>query len=246
MGHLIGLAYGLAAYLFSFLMILYAIGFTGNLVVPKAIDTGAAGPALEGVIVDLLLLGVFAVQHSVMARHEFKTWWTRIVPRTVERSTYVLCASLALALLYWQWRPFPELVWSVQIGPLRLLIGFVFWVGWATCLLGTFLINHFELFGVEQVVQAVRGKAHAPPSFRTPGLYKLVRHPIYLGLLIAFWAAPDMSYGHLLFALATTGYILIGIVLEERDLVALFGERYTQYRSEVSMLLPLPKRRSDS
>jgi protein-S-isoprenylcysteine O-methyltransferase Ste14 len=245
MGHLIGLVYGVAAYLFSFLMIVYAIGFTGNLLVPKAIDTGVAGPVFEGVIIDLLLLGAFAVQHSVMARHEFKIWWTRFVPRTVERSTFVLAASLALALLYWQWRPFPELVWSVQAHAARIAIEIVFWGGWATLFVSTFLINHFELFGVEQVVQAVRGKTHASPSFKTPGLYQLVRHPIYLGLLLAFWAAPDMSYGHLLFALATTGYILIGIWLEERDLVALFGERYTQYRSEVSMLLPFPKRRSD-
>jgi protein-S-isoprenylcysteine O-methyltransferase Ste14 len=245
MGHLVGLVYGLAAYLFAFVMILYAIGFTGNLVVPKSIDSGLADAGFGGVIVDLVLLGIFAVQHSVMARHEFKSWWTRMVPKTLERSTYVLFSALALALLYWQWQPFPALVWSVEAPALRMAIQLLFWIGWVTLFVSTFLINHFELFGVEQVVHAVRGEPHAAPSFKTPGLYKLVRHPIYLGLVLAFWATPDMSYGHLLFAVATTGYILIGIWLEERDLIALFGERYTQYRSEVSMLLPLPKRRSD-
>jgi protein-S-isoprenylcysteine O-methyltransferase Ste14 len=243
MGHLIGLVYGLAAYLFAFVMILYAIGFTGNLAVPKSIDSGPAGAGLAGVVIDLVLLGIFAVQHSVMARQEFKAWWTGFVPKTVERSTYVLFAALALALLFWQWQPFPQLVWSVEASVPRMAIQLLFWIGWVTLFVSTFLINHFELFGVEQVVQAVRGQPHTAPTFKTPGLYKLVRHPIYLGLLLAFWATPDMSYGHLLFAVATTGYILIGIWFEERDLVAMFGERYTRYRSEVSMLLPLPRRK---
>jgi methanethiol S-methyltransferase len=239
---LAALIYGAICYVAFLLTILYAIGFVGNLVVPKSIDSGVAGPLANALIVDLLLLGLFAIQHSVMARPAFKRWWTRFVAPAVERSTYVLLASLVLLLLFWQWQPIPTLVWSVTDPLAVAVLGAVFWLGWATLVLSTFVINHFELFGLWQVYALASGKSSPPPTFQVRSIYRLVRHPLYLGFLLAFWSTAQMSAGHLLFAIATTGYILLGIYFEERDLIDTFGDRYRRYRQDVRMLVPLPKR----
>lgn len=209
MAGLVAVIYGVVAYGFTLVALLYLIGFVGNLIVPKSIDSGTAGPLLQSVIVDTMLIGLFAIQHSVMARQGFKRWWTRIVPPSVERSTYVLFASFTLLILYWQ-------------------------------VASTFLISHFELFGLSQVFSRLFGKQLSDAKFRAPLLYRHVRHPIYLGVLLAVWATPTMTVGHLLFSVVITGYILIGIQLEERDLVQQFGDQYRRYRQHAAMLVPLP------
>ena len=241
MGRLIALLYGLAAYLVFFFAFLYAIGFVEGLWVPKTIDTGTVVPTTEALIVNLLLMSLFAVQHSVMARRQFKEWWTQYVPKSVERSTYVLFASLALLLLFWQWRPMPDVMWQVADPSTAMAITGLSFVGWLLVLTSTFLINHFELFGVHQVVNNLAGRSMSEPRFKTPVLYKVVRHPIYLGFIIAFWAAPGMTVGHALFAAVTTAYIFVGIWLEERDLTELFGDEYRRYKERVSMLVPWRK-----
>ncbi|MEO8806765.1 MAG: methanethiol S-methyltransferase [Burkholderiaceae bacterium] len=232
--------YGLVAYLFFLATFVYAIGFVGNLpLLPKTIDSGAAAPLVETLVVNLALLGLFAVQHSVMARRGFKRWWTKLIPESVERSSFVLAATAALALLLWQWRPIADpVMWSVSDPVARFALQAVFWLGWGVLLISTFLINHFELFGLRQVWANLRGQALPAPVFHTPLFYRHVRHPIYLGFVLGFWATPQMTAGHLLFAAACTGYILIGIWFEERDLVAQFGQRYQVYRQQVGMLLP--------
>ena len=246
MGRLIALLYGLAAYLVFFFAFLYAIGFVEGLLVPKGIDDGAAGPLVPALIVNVLLMSVFAIQHSVMARPAFKRWWTRFVPHSIERSTYVLLASLALVLLFWQWRSMADPIWTVNNVIGRYALWTLFFLGWGIVLLSTYLINHFDLFGLKQVNDYRRGLEYKEPGFVQPLLYKVVRHPIMLGFIIAFWATPQMSVGHLLFAAVTTAYILVAIQIEERDIVNVHGEVYEDYRRQVSMIVPIPKKkRSD-
>jgi protein-S-isoprenylcysteine O-methyltransferase Ste14 len=244
MGPILALAYGVAAYFVFLCTFLYAIGFVSGVVVPKTVDTGPAGPISEALVVNVLLLSLFAVQHSVMARKPFKRWLTQFVPASIERSTYVLLASLALILVFWQWRPIPAIVWEAANPALAMALLGLSLLGWLIVLLSTFLINHFELFGLQQVLLNMIGKDAAEPRFRTPLLYKLVRHPLYLGFIIAFWATPVMTAGHLLFALVTTVYILVAIALEERDLIDLFGDEYRRYRQRVAMLVPFWRRSS--
>jgi protein-S-isoprenylcysteine O-methyltransferase Ste14 len=238
MGEIIAFLYGLVAYLVFLGTFLYAIGFVTGIGVPKTIDTGPATPLLGALVIDLLLMSLFAVQHSVMARKPFKQWLMRYIPPAVERSTYVLLASLTLILLFWQWRPIPDIVWQITNPALAMSMQALSLIGWLIVLVSTLLINHFELFGLHQVVNNLSGKTVPPPSFKTPGFYRFVRHPIYLGFIIAFWATPVMTVGHLLFAAVTTAYIFVGIFLEERDLVELFGDEYRRYRERVGMVLP--------
>jgi len=242
MGALISLVYGTAVYVFFLCTFVYAIGFVGGVFVPKTVDSGTPAPLMEALAVNFLVLGIFAFQHSLMARRSFKRWWTQIVPPAVERSTYVLAATLALALLLWQWRPITEpVIWRIEDPAAVNSIWAIFWLGWGVLLLATFLINHFELFGLRQVFSRLLGRDIPEAEFRTPLLYRYVRHPIYLGFVLAFWAAPVMTAGHLMFATGGTGYILVGIWFEERDLVAQFGERYHRYREQVGMLIPWRK-----
>jgi protein-S-isoprenylcysteine O-methyltransferase Ste14 len=238
MKRLLIVGYGAACYVLFLAAFLYAIGFVGDFVVPRTVSVGLAAPLGEALVVNLVLLSVFAVQHSVMARPAFKRWWTRFVAPTVERSTYVLLSSLALFLLYWQWRSMPEIVWDVDFAIGRAVLWVLFWLGWVTVLASTFMINHFDLFGLRHVYLAWRNKPYTDLQFRTVLLYRLIRHPLMAGFIIAFWAAPTMTAGRLLFAAVTTAYILVAIQLEEHDLVAMLGEQYRAYRRRVPMLVP--------
>jgi protein-S-isoprenylcysteine O-methyltransferase Ste14 len=238
MGRLIIFLYGGLAYLIFLGVFLYDIGFVGDLVVPKSLDSGPQTNVSEAVLMDVLLLALFAVPHSIMARRNFKAWWTRIVPQAAERSTYVLVSSLLLALLFRQWRPLPAVLWEVVHPAGRFALYGLFWSGWAIALWSTFLIDHFDLCGLRQVYLYAKGRPYKPVGFRTPALYRFVRHPLLLGFLIAFWATPRMTAGHLLFAAATTAYALVAVRWEERDLLALHGEAYRDYQRRVGMLLP--------
>jgi len=236
------IVYGGAAYLVSLGVFLYAIGFVEGMGVPRSLDGPSTTATLPALVVDALLLALFAVQHSVMARPAFKRRFTRLVAREVERSTYVLLASLSLALVFWQWRPVHAVVWHVELPLAAVLLRATSLLGWVVVLTSTFMVSHLELFGLRQVWLHARGLPYRPVSFTTRLLYRFVRHPLMLGFLVAFWATPEMTVGHLLFALLTTGYILFGVQLEERDLVAELGEQYTTYRRDVPMLLPMPTR----
>ena len=242
MGRVLAFCYGLVAYAIFFGTFLYAIGFVDALVVPKAIDDGEVTPVLEAVVINVVLLSIFAVQHSVMARQSFKRWWTKLVPASVERSTYVLLASLALILVFWQWHPIPTVIWQVNKPLAASALVALSFFGWFIVLLSTFLINHLELFGVQQVLNNLAGGKSSTSSLKTPFLYKFVRHPLYVGFIITFWATPIMTAGHLLFAAVTTAYIFVGIFFEERDLIAHHGDEYRQYREKVGMLIPAARR----
>ncbi|MGH3558328.1 MAG: methanethiol S-methyltransferase [Mycobacterium sp.] len=236
------IGYGAVCYLGFLAAFLYAIGFVGNLWVPRSIDHAVAAPVGQAIVVNVVLLGLFAVQHSVMARPAFKRWWTRVVPQPLERSTYVLLSNLVLFLLYWQWRTMPAVVWDVKFSAGRSALWVLFWIGWGIALASSFMISHFDLLGLRQVYAVWRGEPQSDIDFRAPLLYRVVRHPLMVGFIVAFWATPTMTAGHLLFAMATTAYILIAVQLEERDLVAALGTQYRNYRRQVPMLLPRPRR----
>jgi methanethiol S-methyltransferase len=241
---LVAAVYGLICYAVFLASFLYSIGFIGDLVVPKTIDSTPSVDLPHALVIDLVVLGLFAVQHSVMARQGFKAAWTRIVPRAVERSTFVLISSLLLALICWKWQAIPTVVWDVSSPVLRSLLLAIFAAGWLILLLSTFTINHFDLFGLRQVYLRLRGREYTPLSFTVRALYRFVRHPLYLGFVIAFWATPHMSVGHLVFAMATTGYIFVGIFFEERDLMKYHAVEYGAYRARVPMLLPTGVKRA--
>lgn len=234
--------YGAAAYLLFLAVFLYLVAFLGNFWVPRTVDHGLSAPIGQAVLVNMVLLGVFGLQHSVMARSGFKARWTRLVPPPIERSTYVMLSNVVLVLLYWQWRTMPAVIWEVELPAGRLALWTLFWLGWAVALASTFMINHFDLFGLRQVYLAWRARPYTDLDFRVRFFYRLVRHPLMLGFVIAFWAVPTMTAGHLLFSIVMTGYILIATQFEERDLVAALGDEYRDYRRQVPMLLPLGRR----
>ncbi|MDT0555257.1 methanethiol S-methyltransferase [Patiriisocius hiemis] len=236
------LLYGIVAYFVFLIAFLYAIGFVGNIIVPKSIDSGTETTMYSSIFINVILLSVFALQHSIMARPKFKVWFNSIFSQAMERSTYILLSSLALILIYWQWQPITTIVWKTENTILSSIITGIFFLGWLIVLLSTFMINHFELFGLSQIFDNLKNKQTANPKFQTNYLYKIVRHPIMLGFIIAFWATPTMTVGHLLFSLVTTIYIFIAVkYLEEKDLRKFIGEKYETYQKEVPMIIPFTK-----
>lgn len=246
MKRILSLLYGLICYLIFFGTFLYAIGFVGNLFVPKSIDGEVQGSLGINLLINASFLLLFALQHSIMARPAFKRWWTKIIASQLERSTYVLMASLCLLLMMWQWRPLGGAVWNVENETFKIILRISFFLGWAIVLVSTFLINHFDLFGLRQVWLYFNGKSYTDLPFRVPIFYRFVRHPLYLGFLIAFWSTPHMTIAHLLFAVLTTGYIFTAIQFEERDLDVHFGRKYRLYKSRVPMILPFGKKEKQS
>ncbi|MFN0171106.1 MAG: methanethiol S-methyltransferase, partial [Bryobacteraceae bacterium] len=238
MKRIFAFAYGVACYGAFLVTLLYAIGFLGNLGVPKSIDSGPEGSIAMALAIDGGLLALFALQHSIMARPWFKRAWTRFVPQAVERSTYVLFSSAALLLMFWQWRPMGGVIWDVGDGAARTIVLGQYAVGLLIVLLSTFLINHFDLFGLRQVYLYLVGRPYSHLEFRTPFFYRYVRHPLYVGWLLTFWSAPVMTAAHLFFAVMTTAYILVAIRFEEADLITVHGEKYRRYRREVPMIVP--------
>ncbi len=239
MSKFLALLYGVVCYLLFLATFLYAIGFVGNFAVPKGIDDGAAGPLGAAILVNMLVLGLFGIQHTVMALPEFKEKWTKIVPVSIERSTYVLITCVLFYLIFSEWRPIPGAVWTVDHPAGRLVLHLLFWLGFGIVLISTFLIDHFDLFGLRQVWLNFRGKPHTAHPFQTTAFYNIIRHPLMAGFIIAFWATPDMSTGHLLFSVVTTVYILIAIQVEERNLVMILGEPYRAYKLRVPMIIPM-------
>ena len=238
------LLYGVVSYFAFFGTILYAIGFVGNIVVPKTIDGEPELPFGKALLIDAGLLLLFALQHSIMARPGFKRRWTKIIPPALERSTFVLLASLCLMLMMWQWQPLGGVVWEIQNTTLQNILFVVYLIGWGIVFISTFLIDHFDLFGLRQTWLYFRGKPYTNLPFRVPLFYRFVRHPLYFGFLIAFWATPLMTVTHLIFAVLTTGYIFTAIQFEERDLVNHFGESYRKYRKQAPMIIPFSKKKA--
>jgi methanethiol S-methyltransferase len=240
---MLAVLYSVVSYFVFLATFIYTIGFVGDMVFPKTINSGTSGSMGRSLFIDAVLLGLFAIPHSLMARSNFKRWWTMIIPPVIERSTYVLVSSLLLAFLFWQWQPMPYIILEIRNPVGRVALQVLFWMGWVIVVISTFLISHVDLFGLRQVYLHQVGKPSNDSDFRIPGLYKIVRHPLMLGFIIAFWSTPKMTFGHLIFAVGTTIYILIALQFEERDLVRIHGSAYESYRERVFMLLPLPKHR---
>jgi len=241
MSRILTFIYGVVCYLISLIAFLYSIGFIGNLIVPKTLDSNLDSSTIEGLLIDILLIGLFGIQHSLMARQSFKKWWTKIIPEPIERSTYVLMSGLALLLLFWQWHSLGGIIWNIQNPIISNIIYGIYALGWLIVFLSTFMINHFDLFGLRQVYLYWRGQEYKDLGFRITGFYKYTRHPIMFGFVIVFWAAPLMTISHLVFAIGTTIYVLVGIKLEEVDMISFYGNLYQEYRQQVSILIPLPR-----
>lgn len=243
MSRILAFIYGLICYLISLITLTYSVGFIGNFIVSKTLDSYSDTNLINGILIDVSLIALFGIQHSLMARQNFKKWWAKIIPDPIERSTYVLMASLTLLLLFWQWHSLGGIIWNIQNPIVSNIIYGIFALGWLIVLISTFMINHFDLFGLRQVYLYLRGEEYEYLGFRIPGFYKYIRHPIMLGFVIVFWATPTMTFSHLIFALGTTIYMLVGIKLEEVDMISIYGDLYQEYRQKVSMLIPIPRRK---